>query len=159
MLNFAQMSDVQPNTLGAVSGEVLIKALFAIAIFFPLIALAVVLIVRIGYLWMIIAASPLIVLKETFFKGKGSDAIKQFDLTNIISLAFAPVITVFALSISLIFMTTMIKSYSPSTDGTTVSSAFSSNNDGLQQIQPTNGGDQAYRVANITDIEFKNLTR
>jgi hypothetical protein len=56
-------------------------------------------------------------------------------------------------------MTTLIKSYSPSNDGTTISSAFSSKNDGLEQIKPTNGGDQAYRVAGITDIEFQNLTR
>jgi hypothetical protein len=57
---------------------------------------------------------------------------------------FAPVVTVFALSISLIFMTTLIKSYSPSNDGTTVQSALFK--DTLEQTTPTHGGDQAYKI-------------
>jgi hypothetical protein len=66
MLNFAQMADVNPATIGSASGEMIIKAAFALAIFLPLLALAVVLILRIGFLWMVIAASPFLVLKETF---------------------------------------------------------------------------------------------
>lgn len=122
----------------------LIKAAFALMLLFPLIALAVVLIVRIGYLWIIIAASPFLILKK-LFNDQFKDIAKNFSLENIISLVFSPVITVFALSISLIFMTTLIKSYSPSNDGTTVQSS-SMKSMGIEQTTPTNGGDQSYLI-------------
>jgi hypothetical protein len=73
LLNFSQISDTSITSLGAVSGEVLIKAVIALALLIPLIALTVVLIIRVGFLWLVIAASPLLVLSEVF----KIDAIKK----------------------------------------------------------------------------------
>jgi hypothetical protein len=67
------------------TGEMVIRAGFAIMLFFPLLALAVVLIIRVGFLRLVIAASPFIVLARVF-----SDTIKlpkgmddHFKLENI----------------------------------------------------------------------------
>lgn len=68
LLNFAQISDTSITSLGAVSGEVIIKMVIALALLVPLLALAVVLIIRIGFLWLVIAASPIIILSEVFGK-------------------------------------------------------------------------------------------
>ena len=66
LLNFAEISDSGNDSFGKVTGEMLIRTGFAVMLFFPLLALAVVLIVRVGFLWLVIAASPFIVLLETF---------------------------------------------------------------------------------------------
>lgn len=46
----------------------LLKLLVALALIVPLLALAVVLLVRVAYLWLIIAFAPLLVIKNVFFK-------------------------------------------------------------------------------------------
>lgn len=93
--------------------EMLIRLWVWVGLIFPLIALAVVLFIRIWFLWMVIWASPLIVLanvfKDTFKLDKFMDKVS---LSNIIKVAFAPVITVFALSISMVFMNTLATSFS-----------------------------------------------
>ena len=89
----------------------IIKALVAIALFFPLIALALVLILRIGVLWLYIVASPFIILKESFkLKLGGLDT--YLSVKGVIGIIFAPVVTVAALSISLIFMTALVNGFS-----------------------------------------------
>ncbi len=102
-------------------------------LFFPLLALAVLLIVRIGYLWVVIATSPFIVLAESFSDTlKLPDSIKNyFSVTKILSVIFAPVVTVFALSIAVIFITTLINTFTPKATAplagqadTTLASAF-----------------------------------
>lgn len=159
LLNFAQLTDTNVTTLGETSGIFLIKTGIAIALFFPLIALAIVLIARIGMLWLYIAASPFLVIKKVF-----GDTIpnlwsldKTLDLNNVFKLIFAPVITVAALSISLIFMTALIKGFN-SGDNTAMSSEIAENLT-IQPIKPQQEGNQAYRVAWSSELEFKNFDR
>ena len=147
LLNFAQITDTPVLTLWAVSAEMIIKVAFAVMLFFPLLAFAVVLIVRIGYLWLVIAASPLLVLKETFSDLLGKVWWEKINVKSIIPLVFSPVITVFALSIWLIFITTLMQNY----DG-------AEKNLNIQQIATTNGGDQAFDIW-WTSFEFSNLSR
>lgn len=119
MMNFAQISETsQDNWVWAVWMETLIKALFAIAIFFPLLALTLVLVARIGVLWLVVAASPFIILLKVFKDKLWAiwDIANKADLGNIIKIIFSPVIVVFALSMSIIFLQTLISSYN-NTDG------------------------------------------
>jgi len=91
----------------------LIKVLFAAALFFPLLALAVVLLVRIWVLWLAIAAIPIIILFAVFKNvlGGSSGWIEKvfpwFSLSHLIKLIFAPVFVVFAISMSMIFLTAL----------------------------------------------------
>jgi len=90
----------------------LIKVLFAAALFFPLLALAVVLLVRIWVLWLAIASMPIIILFEVFKwafgkSSKISDIFPYFEISHLIKLIFAPVFVVFAISMSLIFLTAL----------------------------------------------------
>lgn len=88
-----------------------IKTLFAFALVIPLIITGLVLIKRIWYLWLLIATSPLLVLRYAF-KGTGEDILKLwYSLTDWIKLIFAPVFIVFAVSISLIFMSTLTNGF------------------------------------------------
>jgi hypothetical protein len=158
LLNFSQISDTAITSLGAVSGEVIIKAAIAIALVIPLIALTVVLIMRIGFLWIVIAASPFLILKEVFKIEALNKALDDigFKFSNIISVIFAPVITVFALSISLIFLSTLIKSFTPTTPGATMSSALGTD---IQQVPTTTADSQKVVVLNLFGLEFQNFTR
>lgn len=86
--------------------EVLIKVIFAAALLIPLILFAIILFVRVAVLWLIIAASPLYVLRWVF-----QDKLDWLDLpfggsspAGVLKVIFAPVITVFAVSVALIFM-------------------------------------------------------
>ena len=160
LLNFSQISDTSITSLGAVSGEVIIKAAIAIALLIPLIALTVVLIIRVGFLWLVIAISPFLILSEVF----KIDAIKKWldkaglGLTNIVSVIFAPVITVFALSISLVFLSTLIKSFTPDNLGTdsTMSSALGTD---IQQVPTDKADTQKVVVLKLFGLEFQNFTR
>lgn len=111
IMNFSQLSDNSArNWVWAITMETIIKLLFALAIFFPLLALAIVLVVRIWLLRLIVVASPFLVLAEVFGDQIKwlKDMLKWFDITNVIKIVFSPVITVFALSMSIIFMQTLI---------------------------------------------------
>ena len=90
--------------------NLLIKLVFWIALIIPLIALAVVMVIRVVYLWLIIVFSPLITIAVALqwgewiswkIEGVLSNVLKP---TQIISLIFLPVIAVFWLSISIIFL-------------------------------------------------------
>ncbi len=115
MMNFAQISEnSQDNGIGAIWMETLIKALFAIAIFFPLLALTLVLVARVWILRLVVAASPFIILLKIFKEQLGKavwSIAEQADLGNIIKIIFSPVIIVFALSMSIIFMQTLISGF------------------------------------------------
>jgi len=92
--------------------ELIIKLFFAIVLFFPLVALAIVLIARIWILWIVIAASPIMVLLAVFkdlFSIKSSSDWLMWNFTgpNIIKLIFAPVFVVFAISMSMIFLSAL----------------------------------------------------
>ncbi|MDD3262849.1 MAG: hypothetical protein PHR61_03300 [Candidatus Absconditabacteria bacterium] len=115
IMDFANLGDTSPqnSSLGKNLGDLLIRLGVALGMAFPLIALAVVLFIRIGFLWVVIAASPLIILANVFKDTLKIDKIlENFSIENILKAAFAPVITVFALSISVIFMTTLSSSVS-----------------------------------------------
>lgn len=115
MMNFAQISEhSQDNWVWAIWMETLIKALFALAIFFPLLALTLVLIARIWILRLVVAGSPFIVLVKIFKDQLGKSLwslADKVDLWNIIKIVFSPVIVVFALSMSIIFLQTLISGF------------------------------------------------
>lgn len=117
LLNFAEISDTGNDSFGKMSGEMIIRTAFAIMLFFPLLALAVVLIIRVWFLRLVIAASPFIVLLETFKETlklpKDMKIMEHLKLGNIFSVIFAPVVTVFALSLAVIFITTLINTLTP----------------------------------------------
>lgn len=163
LLNFAEISDTGVDSYGKMGWEMIIRAAFAIMLFFPLLALAVVLIARVGFLRLVIATSPFIILMEVF---KDSIKIwenlgelgKQLELKNIISVIFAPVVTVFALSLALIFITTLINTLTPkewpNPQDTSVSSALA------PQVQklPSNGNSQKYSILGA-ELELVNFNR
>lgn len=120
LLNFAGISDAGTESFGTMSGEMMIRTWFAIMLIFPLIALAVVLILRVGFLWVVIIGSPFIILAESFKEliPKVHESLKKhFSLRNIFSIIFAPVVTVFALSMALIFISTLINTFNPKSSG------------------------------------------
>lgn len=160
LLNFAELTAADTSaSIGETSGIFIIKSLVAIALFFPLLALAVVLIARIGILRLYIVASPFIVLKSTFSKfmeGKGMDALNKYlSLTSVIKIVFAPVVTVAALSISLIFMTALSHGFqSSSTSDSMLSSLW------LAETKAVNGDNyDAIQFQNFGTVEFSKLPR
>ena len=88
------------------SVQFMVKLFIALALVLPLLALAVALVIRMVAIRWFVIFSPFLVLWRVFLadkwewitKGKGT-------LTSLISLVFMPVIVVFAISISLIFLT------------------------------------------------------
>lgn len=114
IMDFANLSDGNSNTSSIWRNiwSMLIRTGVAVWLIFPLIALAVVLFIRIGFLRAVIAASPLLILVNVFKDTLKIDLGKHFTIENILKAIFAPVITVFALSISMIFMTTLSNSLS-----------------------------------------------
>lgn len=89
----------------------MLKLITLWALLVPLIAFAVVMIIRVIYIWMIIIFSPLIVLVMTLERwesvwGKIDGAVKNiFNAAEVVKLILLPAITTFALSISIIFLT------------------------------------------------------
>lgn len=160
LLNFAQLTDTSVTSISETSGIFLIKTWVAIALFFPLLALAVVLIARVALLWLYIVWSPFLVIKKVFSDFIPKDALgslgKHLDINNVFKLIFAPVVTVAALSISLIFMTALINGFK-SGDNQQISSNVSES----LQIEPIPAaiGNQAFRVGWSSELEFKNFDR
>lgn len=109
LLNFAQLTDTDISSIGETSWIFIIKSWIALALFFPLLALAIVLIARIWLLWLFIVASPFLVLKESF---SGFLKLWKLDewlsIKSVTGIIFAPVVSVAALSLSLIFMTALL---------------------------------------------------
>ena len=118
LLDFTTLADDPDSATDLLASFflLLIKVAFAVVLFFPLLTLALVLIVRIWILWLAIAISPIIVLLKVFdgvFKlGWESwwwKLFEHFEISNLIKLIFAPVFVVFAISMSLIFLTALNK--------------------------------------------------
>ena len=85
--------------------EFLIRAIIGILLLVPLIALSVSLIMRIWLLRWIIAFSPLAIIAVTLFDMKWGDwMLKDVNIWSILGLIFWPIVPVFALSISIIFI-------------------------------------------------------
>lgn len=115
IMDFANLGDtsIQNSSFGKNLWDLLIRVGVALGMVFPLIALAVVLFIRIWYLWVVIAASPILILANVFKDTLKMDKmLETFSMENILKAMFAPVITVFALSISVVFMTTLSGSVS-----------------------------------------------
>ncbi len=96
--------------------EALLKVGFGLALLIPLILLSIALVIRVGYIWMFIALSPIIALKIAFddnetMKGIWSSIpIIKEKLGDVIRIIFAPVLITFAVSFCLVFMTALITS-------------------------------------------------
>ncbi len=84
-----------------------INIVFAVLLLLPLVALVLVLFARIWILWLLIALSPFFVILKVFsqtFDIKLSFSIKTSDLIRVL---LAPVLISFAVSLSLVFMSTL----------------------------------------------------
>ncbi len=112
LLDFSSLATDPTGGNGVVADflDLIIKLFFAVILFVPLVALAVVLIVRVWILWLVIAASPILVLIKVFEEiiGKKTDGLMwHFEFSNIIKMIFAPVFVVFAISMSMIFLSAL----------------------------------------------------
>ena len=83
--------------------DLIFKLFFLLALIIPLLTLAVILIVRAVFLWMFIIISPIIFL-FTPIKSFEKVLWEKGKLTNLVSLIFLPVVVVFALSLSFVFL-------------------------------------------------------
>lgn len=89
----------------------MLKLITIWALIVPLIAFAVVMLIRVIYLWMIIIFSPMIVLVMTLERWEAvswkidSSIKNMFNAAEVVKLILLPAITTFALSISIIFLT------------------------------------------------------
>ncbi len=155
LLNFAQLTDTNITSTAWTSGVFIIKSLVAIALFFPLIALALVLIARIWVLRLYIVASPFIILKASF---KDFVKIKWLDdylsINGVAWIIFAPVITVAALSISLIFMTALVNGFTGSDTTAAIHETL-----GIQKIPSTevNPWNDGIVFESIASLEYSKL--
>lgn len=108
LLNYSKLP-VTANTksLGAESMSAMLKALVWIALLLPLVALTIVLIIRVVLLWIFIWFSPIIVAAFVFdflpFTKKLNDW--KIWLKKMVALIFMPVGAVFAIWLSIIFLT------------------------------------------------------
>lgn len=88
--------------------ELIMKVFVWAALVIPLLALALALVVRVVFLWLIIAFSPILVLAYVFDFGKINEINKgKFKIGTVIWLIFLPVFAVFSVSISVIFLTVL----------------------------------------------------
>jgi len=107
MLNFSSLGT---SNLGVWQNFIvaLINAGFAVLLLLPLVALVIVLFARVGILRLAIALSPFIVIIRIFDKLFPKDLLPEYiTLDELIKLLIAPVLISFAVSLSLIFMTTL----------------------------------------------------
>lgn len=117
LLDFAQVDVVDYG--GSAKGnfrlfmEFALKAAIGLMLIAPLIALALILIVRIGYMWLYIAFSPFIALLGGF-KATWADLkadIKPLEFGHVMGVIFAPVLPVLALWLSIIFLQTTLNGF------------------------------------------------
>ena len=111
-------------------------------------------------LWLYIAASPFLVIIKVFDKLIPKDALgslgDHLDITNVLKLIFAPVITVAALSISLIFMTALVDGFKSGETQHTSSAVLENLQIPSISAAP---GNTAFQVTPSTSLEFKNFDR
>ena len=109
MLQFSSIV-VSPttNNVAEVTVEFLLKLLVGVLLLVPLVALCVVLIMRVFYLWLYIAISPFLVVWYVFNR-KVLENKDFLNRDNVLWLIFLPVIVIFALSLSLVFLSLVIR--------------------------------------------------
>ncbi|MEI6426128.1 MAG: hypothetical protein WCO66_02125 [Candidatus Absconditabacteria bacterium] len=113
-----------------------------------LILLLIANIIRVGYLWIFIAISPIIILLLTFMKdeGLGKEGLgKQLTFSNFIAIVFKPTIFVAVLGIILIFVTS-IQSMLLSTSNTDINGISINQTDDQTKLEIPG-------VASVTTVE------
>lgn len=89
----------------------IINTFFVAVLFIPIAILAILLIIRIWFLWVVIALSPILVLirfwPDPINKLKDNKLFEEFTMEKIFRRIFSPIVVVFAVSLSIIFLTTM----------------------------------------------------
>lgn len=112
LMDYSSSVDLTNHGLGQKFLMLALNVWLAILLVLPLAALVVVLLWRVIVLWVAIAISPFLVLKEVF-KGMFGDVggkMDFLDVGEIIKLLFAPVLVAFAVGISLIFLSAIKES-------------------------------------------------
>ncbi|MBF0931919.1 MAG: hypothetical protein HXJ92_00735, partial [candidate division SR1 bacterium] len=112
LMDYSSSVDLTNHGLGQKFLMLALNVGLAILLVLPLAALVVVLLWRVIVLWVAIAISPFLVLKEVF-KGMFGDIggkMDFLDVGEIIKLLFAPVLVAFAVGISLIFLSAIKES-------------------------------------------------
>lgn len=116
LLNLSTIHIWVPKSNVSLGMEMLVKMLVALAYLIPLLILAVVLIMRVWYLWLIIAFSPFIVLSSIkWFWVKALDGWwmslwwmkTKFNLGTVVNLLLLPVIVTFTISLSIVFLSSL----------------------------------------------------
>ncbi len=143
--------------------EALLKVWFGLALLIPLILLSIALVIRVWYIWMFIALSPIIALKiafddnETMKWIRSSIPIIKEKLSDILRIIFAPVLITFAVSFCLVFMTALITSINnqPSNNpsqclGDNIR-VFESMN--IKTSAPADGMNKTYQIAGIAELQ------
>ncbi len=137
-----------------------IKLLFAVALFFPLLALAAVLIARVWIIWLAIAISPILVLLWVFkgvfdIGGKsGSGLFEHFSGSNLVKLIFAPVFVVFAISMSLIFLTALTDRGVGNYDTENVDAKITNKEWQMEELGMYKVSDRTYSILGLIEIEL-----
>lgn len=114
IINFGSIPMTANNkSVWAETMIVLMKCIIWLALMVPLATLAIVLIIRVVLLWVFIWFSPLVILAFVFDGFKFAKSLNEwkFWLKKIISLIFVPVSAVFAISLSLIFLSLLANSF------------------------------------------------
>lgn len=112
-----------PKSDTSMSMEAMIKIIITLAYLVPLIILAIVLVMRVWYLWLVIAFSPFIALAIVdiwwiWKKMWWMDGIwKFFNKDNVISLLMMPVVVTFVISLSIVFLWSMSQWLTTNADG------------------------------------------
>lgn len=134
LLNFASINHTDwSKSVEADAVIFLIKTVVGLLLIIPLIWLAVMAVWRVGMLWLAIAFSPLIIMFRVFDNNKTLSWAQKgmnfkrwidakFNINNIIKLIFQPVLTVFALGLSLILLTATTSMLSPDTNSNNTTS-------------------------------------
>ena len=116
----------------------IINTFFALILFLPIWILMVLLIIRIGFLWIVVAISPILVLVNfgpVWDKIKNNDLLKKFEIKEILKQIFLPVVVVFAVSMCIVFLSTLYKSKPNYDDASQTLSAFWIEKVSSQEVQ------------------------
>ena len=109
LMSYSNSVDLTSHGLGQKFLTQALNVWLAILLVLPLAALVVVLLWRVIVLWIVIAISPFLVLKEAFWEmfGDIGDKMDFFNVGEILKLLFAPVLVAFAVGISLVFLSAL----------------------------------------------------
>ena len=118
----------------------IINTFFALILFIPVAVLMVLLIIRIWFLWIVVAISPVLILVNFGplpDKVKSNDIFKKFKIEEIIKQIFLPVVVVFAVSLCIVFLSAIYKSKPNYDDASQTLSAFWIEKVGTSEVQST----------------------